>query len=157
MVPQRYLKGWCDPNPPPGYENPKYEPTVWLISKDGTSKKRKAPKNTFAEADFYTIKLPDGSRDLVADDTLGELENRFPALVEKLTHNLELDCADREFLSDFAASMLARTKPQKLNLENSLDELLSMAKSMEQQFGVPPFTSSEIETTREHASAVLGG
>jgi hypothetical protein len=38
-IPNSYLKAWCDATPLP----PKHTPFIWLISKDGESKRRKAP------------------------------------------------------------------------------------------------------------------
>ena len=39
-VPQFYLREFLDPNTPPGQE-----PYVWVFSKDGKKKQRRAPKN----------------------------------------------------------------------------------------------------------------
>ncbi len=57
IIPACYLRPWCDPGTPIGYE-----PYIWLISRDGTQKSRRAPSNSFTENNFYTVRLQDGER-----------------------------------------------------------------------------------------------
>lgn len=73
-VPRSYLSAWVDPERPSGYT-----PYVNVISRDGREVRRKAPANTFAETDLYTIALPDGSRDLRLEHGLSDLELAFAA------------------------------------------------------------------------------
>ncbi|PYO99123.1 MAG: hypothetical protein DMD61_08185 [Gemmatimonadetes bacterium] len=61
VIPQSYLKPWCDPQTPDGME-----PYVWLISKDGNTTRKRSPNKSFTETDMYTIRLPDGGREFVA-------------------------------------------------------------------------------------------
>lgn len=72
FIPRSYLAAWCDPRTPP-----RQTPYINIISKDGSFLSRKSPENAFAESDFYTIKLPDGSRDLRLEHGLCSLEDAF--------------------------------------------------------------------------------
>src|SRR6266851_4585058 len=71
-VPRCYLEAWCDPESPEGQE-----PYVWRWEKDGNARKRKAPNKIFTEKDLYTLKRPDGTRDLGLEHGLGGLESDF--------------------------------------------------------------------------------
>ncbi len=71
-VPESYLTAWCDPETPEGQE-----PYVWRWLKDGTEVRRKAPRNIFYEMEIYTLKTPDGSRDLRLEGMLSGLEAAF--------------------------------------------------------------------------------
>src|SRR5262245_37854393 len=75
FVPQSYLKAWCDPTTPVGQE-----PYVWLFLKDGSEVRRKAPDNLFHETDLYTIRRDDGTRDLVLEHGLSQLESEFVSI-----------------------------------------------------------------------------
>lgn len=72
IIPYSYLRSWCDPDTPIGQE-----PYVWIISVDGTTERKKSPRKIFTEADMYTIKFPDGERELVIEDTLSKVEDAF--------------------------------------------------------------------------------
>lgn len=106
FVPRTYLAGWCDPETPD-----KMEPYVWVFDKDGTKGRRKAPVNLFEETDFYTIPLPGGSRDLVLEKGLQELESQFARLRdEKLARELPVGAEDGAYLFAFMIAMSFRTK-----------------------------------------------
>lgn len=108
-VPRTYLKSWCDPNRPP-----KQVPYVWLHSLDGQTIRKKSPDNIFTESNFYTIKGINGSRDLVLENGLSELENLFArARRNMLSKGDSLDVDDRFALCAFTAVMQARTKGQR--------------------------------------------
>lgn len=105
FIPQGYLKAWCDPATPVGHE-----PYVWLFTRDGSNFRRKAPSNIFHETDMYTVRCPDGERNLVLEKTLSHLESDFCALREsKLSRGDPLGLADRALLCMFAAAMQSRT------------------------------------------------
>src|SRR5262249_50186635 len=106
FIPRCYLKAWCDPTAPPSVE-----PYVWVFSKDGGSKKRKAPDNILHETDMYTIVRADGSRDLVLERGLQQLESDFATIRRKTLENKRpLDPVDRIKLCAFIAAMHCRTK-----------------------------------------------
>jgi len=43
------------------------DPYVWRFGRGDREGRRKAPHNIFAETDFYTIRLPDGRKDLTLE------------------------------------------------------------------------------------------
>src|SRR5262249_8119544 len=105
-VPASYLNAWCDPTMPEGQE-----PYVWVFPKDGSPPRRKAPKNIFHEREFYTINKADGSRDLVLEHGLSELEGLFVKLRrDKLSSRVPLAPEDKLLLYVFTAAMQERTK-----------------------------------------------
>jgi hypothetical protein len=108
-VPSSYLKAWCDPDVPPHYE-----PYVWRIPKDGGEGQRRAPKNIFAEADFYTQHLPDGQRDLSLEHSLETLEGKFCQIRDTRIANRErLKPEEKVFLCAFMDAMHFRTRVQR--------------------------------------------
>jgi hypothetical protein len=71
-VPRSYLEAWCDPETPDDHD-----PYVWRFGKDDREDRRKAPHNIFAETDFYTIRMPEGGKDLTLERGLSTLESEF--------------------------------------------------------------------------------
>ena len=71
-VPRSYLAAWEDPDTPPNHE-----PFVHVFTKDGSGHRTKAPANIFRETDMYTVKLPDGQRDLHFEHGLCQIEQGF--------------------------------------------------------------------------------
>ena len=70
VIPNCYLKSWCDPRTPAGQS-----PYIWRITRDGSKKKNKSPEKSFTASDRYTLKMPNGDRHLVIETTLlGELK-----------------------------------------------------------------------------------
>lgn len=113
-IPQSYLKVWCDPETPSGQE-----PYVWQFSKDGNQASKKAPKNIFCENNMYTIENVDGSRNLVLEHGLSELEGRFANLRDrKISQKKALDKEERFIVCSFIAAMHARTKAQREHWKN---------------------------------------
>src|SRR5687768_13774071 len=78
-VPRCYLKSWTDPETPAGHE-----PYVWVLEVATGEVRQRAPKNVFTENDFYTIKGPDGFRDLRLENGLHGLETRFDRIRGKI-------------------------------------------------------------------------
>ena len=111
-IPRSYLEAWCDPDLPSGQV-----PFVWVMPKDGGSGRRRAPKNIFHETDLYTIRLPDGSRDLTIEHGLAGLETAFAELRRgKLMAREALDLVDRATICAFTAAIQARTPRQRDHL-----------------------------------------
>jgi hypothetical protein len=103
-VPEFYLKAWCDPNTPEGYE-----PYVWVALKDGSDIKPRAPSNIFHETDLYTI-TADGTRNLSIEKSLSQIEGDFSEIRRnKLEKGLNLNIQDKVIICAFAAAMYART------------------------------------------------
>jgi hypothetical protein len=105
-VPRTYLGAWCDPTAPRGQT-----PYVWLFEKNSRQGKRKSPKNVFEETDFYTITRADGSRNLIIEDNLAKLEDRFAKIrAAKLEREEPLTSDERLDVVAFFAAMSFRTK-----------------------------------------------
>ena len=143
-VPRCYLKSWCDPNAPT-----RHNPYVWLHSLDGQRIRKKAPENIFTETDFYTIKRPDGSPDLVLEKGLSGLESEFASLYRhRIRKHQPLSDYDRFILCAFTAAMQARTKGQRdhwreswqqaLDLMDRVQERLSSISPEERARALPP-------------------
>lgn len=108
-VPSSYLEAWCDPDAPPHYE-----PYVWRIPKVGGEGRAKAPNNIFAETDFYTLRLPDGQRDLSLEHGLATLESEFCKIRDTRIANRErLETVEKIWLCAFMDAMHFRTRAQR--------------------------------------------
>ncbi len=126
FVPRSYLKAWCDPNTPTGQE-----PYVWRFSRDGSSSARKAPDTVFHETDLYTIKLPDGGRDLVLEHGLAQLESEFVSIRDtKLKRCESIEFTEHVLLCAFIAAAQARTPAQRDHLAEQWKNVLKTADSM---------------------------
>jgi hypothetical protein len=128
-VPHSYLKRWCDPDTPAGQT-----PYVWRISKDGSERRKKAPKNIFTETDMYTVKAADGTRDLTLEHGLSQLEGDFCTVREKLESGAALSVDDRMIVSAFTAATQARTKAQRDHQAGQWSKVFDLMKSMKAQF-----------------------
>jgi uncharacterized protein DUF4238 len=108
-IPSSYLEAWCDPDVPPHYE-----PYVWRFPRDGGEGQAKAPKNIFAESDFYTSHLPDGQRDLSLEHCLATLEGKFCEIRDTRIANREkLKTVEKLWLCAFMDAMHFRTRAQR--------------------------------------------
>ena len=147
IIPKCYQKAWCDPATPA-----KQTPYIWIISKDGQQKKRKAPEKAFVSTDPYTVRLPGRDRDLVIEDTLAKIENTFVTLMERRVENQHsLDERDRANLCIFAAAMFSRVDTQSRVHANSLQKLHEKVKRMEETHNAEPHTSKAIDTLLQNA------
>jgi len=146
-IPKCYQKPWCDPATPSNQT-----PYIWMVSKDGRQKKRKAPEKAFVSTDAYTIKLPSGDRDLVIEDTLAQIESTFVNLLDrKVKKQYSLDSQDRANLRIFAAAMFSRVDPQSRVHVKSLQQLHEKVKRMEETHNAEMSTSLEIAAMLENA------
>jgi len=128
-VPESYLNAWCDPNAPKNYE-----PYVWMIPKDGSASKNKAPKNVFCESEMYTIHRRGGERDLTLEHGLAGLEGFFATLRrEKLTNRMALEPDEKRRLLLFVAAMKVRTESQRNHMQNQWGEALKIMGSLNEQ------------------------
>jgi len=148
-IPSSYLAEWCDPNTPEGQT-----PYVWIFSKDGKTSHRKAPKNIFCEAEMYTIRCSDGSRDLKLEQALQQLETGFSLIKrDKLSCGLDLSEAEKFLLYHFVAAMRARTVAQREHQKKHWNEVLRMMDSLaEQWIGTNNNPSKPVPNNRKTAS-----
>lgn len=104
-IPQSYLAAWTDPDV---LED--HIPFVHLYARDGSRERRKAPTNIFKETDLYTIKMPDGTRNLRLERGLKGLEQSFCTVRRDfLDHRRSLPPSRHEKLVTFVAAMHVRT------------------------------------------------
>src|SRR5690349_6281966 len=99
-IPARaYREAWADPDVLAGRK-----PFVHVFSRDGLRHRPKAPKNIFKETDLYTIKGPNGERDLGLEHALAKVEGEFAKLRrDYLEHERQLPLEQRVALMAFVA------------------------------------------------------
>lgn len=128
-VPSSYLSAWCDP------EREKKETAfVWRFTPGGDLIGRKAPVNLFTENDFYTIPMPDGSRNLDLEHGLEQLETSFAVIRKKIATYQLLDARDVIQLLAFMVAMTFRTKAHREHERGQWGRLFELAESMRKQF-----------------------
>lgn len=143
IIPQCYLKAWCDPRTPPGQN-----PFIWRISRDGSEKKRKSPEKSFAATDKYTIKLATGERNLIIEDTLAGIESDFVSVLSRIRRHASLSSSDRARLCIFAAAMHTRTTAMGEHWKKQQRQIHDQIVALEQAHNSPPSLSLE---TAQHA------
>jgi hypothetical protein len=146
ILPQCYQKSWLAPDCPSDFE-----PYVWLFKKDGTEKKRKAPKHVFVENEKYTIRLNDGSRDLIVEDTLMRTEDAFMAVLPKIKDRRKLETEDIGRLCVFTAAMHARTNTMGRQFRKFLGDIHELVVKGEHDHNAPPITSLETKDMAQYA------
>lgn len=150
IIPKCYLRAWADPDCPSSQE-----PYLWLFSADGKEKKKKSPQKTFVETEMYTIKLPDGRRELIIEDTLSHIETSFVKVTKnKIKKSLSLDNEERTKLCIFTAAMFSRTKSQQENIKKFFGEIHNHVEFLEKQHNAAPRTSLETKIMRDCAHQI---
>lgn len=153
IIPRSYLKAWIDPACPACHE-----PYIWLISKDRTEIRKRSPKKSFREPDFYTIKLKNGDRVLDIEDSLSLLEEQFASLrAKKVNLSKPLRRVDQAVLCVFAAMMASRTKTPRRNLSRSFNEIHQKTVELERSHNAPPLGSLETQIYAEHGHQLTLG
>ncbi len=122
LIPNCYLKAWCDPSTPDGQE-----PYIWIHPAGGGEPKRKSPRKSFTETDRYTIESGSGDRDLRVEDTLANIETRFVRIREQLEAVHQIPADDHFLLCAFVAAMCSRTKRAGDQLTKVWDKVRSQA------------------------------
>jgi len=129
-IPQSYLKSWCDPDKPEGYDE-----YVWMFSYDGESVKRKSPKNIFYETDMYTITDEKGNRILDIEHGLSGLEGKFALIREKkLSSLLKPSLEERNYILLFVAAMHNRTVAVKEHLTSEWGKVVELGNLVKQSY-----------------------
>lgn len=145
FIPRCYLKAWCDPLTPS-----KQIPYVWRFSRDGTEVKNKSPENIFCEKDMYTITEADGSRNLVLEKGLNQLETQFSLTRDKkLKHRRKLEPYEHLQLCAFVAAMDARTKSRREHTAKEYGKVVDLMEKMREK--AKTFTPEQIEQQRRIA------
>lgn len=130
LIPNCYLKAWCDPTTPPGQE-----PYIWLHSVDTNERRRKSPRKTFTETDRYTIESSGGGRNLRIEDTLADIETKFVGIRDQLEGVRQIPATDHFLLCAFVAAMVSRTKPAGDHWGKVWSDLQSQARKIAQAHG----------------------
>lgn len=125
FIPQSYLKAWCDPHTPSNQT-----PYIWQFSKDGSDLRKKSPKNIFYENDMYTVINPDGSRNLIFEELLGQLETQFTEIRKKLEQREKLETHEHFTLCHFVAAMDGRTKAKREHTAKNWVKVVEMMDKM---------------------------
>jgi hypothetical protein len=152
-VPQFYLREFIDPNTPQGQE-----PYVWVFSKDGKKKQRRAPKNVLWETDLYTFNV-EGEKHYELEKALSQIECDFAdAIRKKIKPRLPLTVEEHRSLCLFVATMLQRTVRQKDNQENFYDQLVAQVERLETRPGSIRSTSAKLRAAKKdvHKAGILG-
>jgi hypothetical protein len=107
---------------------------VHVFSKDGTASRRKSPENLFTETDLYTIRLPDGGRDLRLEHGLCGLEASFSGIrrdfLDKRKH---VPLPRYVKLVAFVAAMHSRTPSRRDHWMGFWKEVLDMGEQVERR------------------------
>lgn len=146
IIPNCYLKSWCDPRTPVGQC-----PYIWRISRDGSIKKNKAPEKSFTATDRYTIKMPNGERNLVIENTLAGIEREFMRVLARIRRRENLSLFDRARLCLFTAAMHTRTVAMGEHWKGFHQQIHDQVVALEKQHNAPPVTSLETAEMVEHA------
>jgi hypothetical protein len=149
VIPHSYLRSWCDPQNEPG----RFNPYIWVISKDRTRKDPKPPRRWFTEADRYTIRLSGGQQNRSADRTLKATEDAFGRLRPKILNIEALTRKDWVDLIDFASAMLARPKARGDHFGKFFSGLHQVVENLEKSRGAEPHTSLETKRYADNAPA----
>lgn len=145
-VPQCYLREFVDPHTPP-----KYEPYVWVFSKDGKQKEKRAPKNLFEETDLYTLAIQ-GAKDYGIERSLSALEGEYAAVVRnKVKKHQPLTSEEHITLCAFVAAMMQRTVRSRDNIEGFHDQVIEKVEAMERLHGLNPRQSAELRESKRDA------
>jgi hypothetical protein len=150
VIPKCYLKVWCDPRTPAGQQ-----PYIWRVSRDGSTTQRRSPEKSFTENDRYTIKLPNGDRDLTLENTLGGIESDFIRVLTRIRRQRPLNAVDRAKLCAFTAAMHTRTIAMGDHWKRFEQEVHEKVVTLEKQHNAPPITSLETAEMAEHAHQYL--
>ncbi len=104
---------------------------LWLISRDGTKKSKRAPHKSLTKTDAYTVTFNDGEQDLRVEATLSQLEGKFVRVQQKIVEKKSLDKWDKAYLAAFMATMYCRTNPFAEGMEEAWVQLDDMVKKVE--------------------------
>jgi len=144
IVPACYLKEFVDPFTPKGQD-----PYVWIFDSSGKNPKRKAPENILKQNEFYTITMPDGTKDRSTEEYLSTIEARYASIFrKKIKKYLPLTEEEHHSLCEFTFAMIFRTQKTKQNIQDFLDKLIEITKQLEAAHSLANSKSQEL---RRHA------
>jgi hypothetical protein len=126
-VPKSYLSAWVDEATPAAQT-----PYVWAYPlATPEAPKRKSPGKLFTETDIYTVRLPNGIRDLRLEHGLGHLENGLIDLRTSFIERHRQIPAPRHLkLIALVAAMKARTPTFRDHHRQQWQNILNVADDM---------------------------
>lgn len=130
FVPKCYLDEFTDPNTPPDQE-----PYLWVFSKDGKKKKKRAPANTFTQNHLYTIEF-NGEKDFSIETNLSKIEGKFAEVMKEIKKKKPLSDHEHAHLCIFVAAQLQRTLRFKRNQEGFMHQLIDHGTQISLAHGV---------------------
>jgi len=103
-LPQFYLKGFCVPESPIGYE-----PYLWVYFRSSQKWQKRAPKNLATESDLYSFIEANGNRNDEIEKMLSVIESRMAEIIKtKIEKRQPLNFEDRVTIAIFVAFMSIR-------------------------------------------------
>jgi len=120
-VPKVYLENFTDENG-----------QCWVL-KDTLKYFHNIPANILNRKDFNTITLKNGEKSYVIEkEYLRTLEGHFGTVVKKIIRHEELSLLEKEIMSCFVVSMLARTENRRLAMGDFLEQLSDHEKAFQE-------------------------
>ncbi|MFA4995709.1 MAG: DUF4238 domain-containing protein [Patescibacteria group bacterium] len=150
-ISQCYLKQFSDPSQSGN------DPRIWIFSKDGKTKELKKVEKAFVSKHIYSLKSPKAScannvYDYSIEISLSELEDKYALIFQdKIAKRKPLSNEEHIILCAFVAAMMLRTKGQKENIEQNLDQIIEMTERMEAAHNIPPKKSNELRSYKTDA------
>jgi len=139
-IPECYLKAFVDP-----YTPADQEPYVWIMDRLTKTCKRKSIKKVFTENNFYTVNLSSGKRNLIIEDTLASIEDKYARILRNtLLKKKRMTENEKAYFALFVSALWSRTISQKMHWEKQLEQLASVTETIERHHGIEPKKSKEI-------------
>lgn len=128
FVPKAYLAAWVDPACPPG------QSYLWAFDTSTGIAKAKGPQNLFVSKDFYTIKMPDGARDLRIENGLQNVEQGIVVLRQDfLEKRRPIPLVRHAKLMAFVSAMGARTPSFRDHHRSSWEKVVKIGEELEKR------------------------
>ncbi|MBU6427216.1 DUF4238 domain-containing protein [Patescibacteria group bacterium] len=126
-VPRCYLENFADKD---GF--------VWVLdTKDNIFKIR--PENILVENNFYTVKLKNGDKSLIVEDTLSNIEAAYASIFrDKISQDKSLTDEERAKVAVFFAALMLRTRPYRENMRRAFTTLKVSMQEWKKQFETIP-------------------
>lgn len=151
-VPQAYLRAWCDPASPVGYE-----PYVWVFASGTREGKKRAPKKIFREPHLYSF--PEGTPNRYDLETkLSQLEGKFRRIRdERLAKHKPLIRPDLVSLLAFVAAMHARTPRMRDHHQEQFQHMLTVMEDLDAAMKRATPAEREAEANRQYLPGSTSG
>lgn len=139
-------------------KNAKGQPMLWVISKDGKSKRKSIIEEIFAKNHIYT-KIVGSEKIYTVEKTLGNIEGDFATLYrEKIGKRLPLSDIEHLNLCAFVATMMQRTLRFKKNIESFYDQRIELVRGAgaDPQATAQHVAKLEAEKKDAHKQGLIG-